>query len=220
MPSYVVANHCVNAAITLYFYERALTIGQEIDLIWRRGSRNLFMFALYNGMHVCTIVYLLLEIARWVLRSGYIASLAQTAILCALYLIWGAISALRVYAINGRKKWTPLATMAFSLVPIATNVFSLVDATQMNPQYVCCCGQAALSVEAATRVGVMAADSLVLLETWRNTYSLNRLVRGLTTTPSITSLLLRDGTTYFCVLLAVNIIATVLCVKNVSTSPL
>ncbi|KAH9916632.1 uncharacterized protein B0H18DRAFT_1037800 [Fomitopsis serialis] len=177
--SQVVANHCINAAITLYFYERVLTIGQEIGLVWRRASRSLFMLALYGSMHVFTMVYLLLEIVLW------------------------SISVLRVYAINGRNKWTPLATMALSLVPVATNIVSSADTTMSTTTYL---------RYTVTRVCVIAADSLVLLETWRNTYDLNKLARGLTMKPSITCYLI--NAVYYSVLLTVNIVATVACAIN------
>ncbi|KAH9916640.1 uncharacterized protein B0H18DRAFT_63176 [Fomitopsis serialis] len=65
MSSYVVYNYCVNAAVTLYFYERVLTIDQEINLVWRRAPKLLFMPALYVSMHICSMVYLLLEIVPW-----------------------------------------------------------------------------------------------------------------------------------------------------------
>ncbi|KAH9916650.1 uncharacterized protein B0H18DRAFT_1215027, partial [Fomitopsis serialis] len=118
MASSVVYNHCVHAGSTaLYLYERVLSIDQEINLVWKRGSKGLFVPALYVIVTV-------------------------------------------------------------------------------------------------SRVCVIAGDSLVLLETWRNTYGLKKLARGLAIKPSIASLLLRDGTTYFCVLLTVNIVTAVLSAIN------
>ncbi|KAH9916634.1 uncharacterized protein B0H18DRAFT_1037827 [Fomitopsis serialis] len=207
MASYVVGNYCINAAVTLYAYERVLTVDREINLVWRRVSKGLVMPALYVGMHICMMVYLLLEIVPWGSgKSENIAVNTQTTSICLLYLIWGAISALRVYAINGRKRWTPLATMVLLLVPVATNIVESADTTMSDATY--------SHLVTVTRVCVIAADSLVLLETWRNTYGLKKLARGFAVQPPIISLLLRDGTTYFCVLLAVNIVTAVLSALN------
>ena len=52
---------------------------------------------------------------------------------------------------------------------------------------------ARIAVETATRASVIAADALVVLATWRNTYGISKLAHGLHMKSSITSLLLRDG---------------------------
>ncbi|KAH9916633.1 uncharacterized protein B0H18DRAFT_1037814 [Fomitopsis serialis] len=128
-----------------------------------------------------------------------------------------------MYAINGRNKWTPSVTMALAFVPVAINVrVFLVDKkwTASRPPdciiYEAISNTTTCELEIITRVCSIVADSLVLIETWRHTYGINKLARGLTTKPSVTSLLLRDGTTYFCVLLTVNIGSTALCAKNLN----
>ncbi|KAH9840192.1 uncharacterized protein C8Q71DRAFT_855475 [Rhodofomes roseus] len=248
MSSFFLDNECFNAAFTLYFYERILTIEQEVGLVWKHASRGFVVPALHVSMHVCTTLYLLLEFVpskvcspltavsnrrshQISFYSQYIATVAQFSCICALYLIWGGISAMRVFAINGRNVWAPSLIMALSLVPVATNVAVLVvmkwvilpppDGCEVYTVMSDATGYKYVSfpryhVETATRASVIAADALVLLATWRNTYGVKKLAHGLNMKSSITSLLLRDGTTYFCVLLAVNIIDTVLWAKNLT----
>ncbi|EPS95404.1 hypothetical protein FOMPIDRAFT_117293 [Fomitopsis schrenkii] len=214
--SFFVDNACFNAAFALYFYERLLTFDREVDLVWRHASKGLLMPALHASMHICMTLYLLLQFAPSSMpcKSQYIVIVTQFSCVCALYLIWGGISALRIYAINGRRIWAAALIMTLSLVPVATNVTVLVVMhwVVLPPPDGCEVYTIMTEklMETATRASVIAADALVLIATWRNTYGVSKLANGLHMKSSITSLLLRDGTTYFCVLLALNIIDTVL----------
>ncbi|KAH9935343.1 uncharacterized protein B0H18DRAFT_1114102 [Fomitopsis serialis] len=70
-------------------------------------------------------------------------------------------------------------------------------------------------LEIATRTCVIAVDLLVLLVTWKETYGIQRSANAMNVKTSIVTLLLRDGTVYFGVLLVINIICLILWVTNV-----
>ncbi|KAI0928584.1 hypothetical protein AcW2_004547 [Taiwanofungus camphoratus] len=67
----------------------------------------------------------------------------------------------------------------------------------------------------ATRVCIIISDAVVLLVTWRVTFGVKRVADKERVNVSVTTLLLRDGTTYFGVLFVINIIDIVLCVTQI-----
>ncbi|TFY53241.1 hypothetical protein EVJ58_g9559 [Rhodofomes roseus] len=215
MSSFFLDNECFNAAFTLYFYERILTIEQEYARLHHAVPSTGVRAVEYTVQEVCSSLTAVPNRKSHPMSfySQYIATVAQFSCICALYLIWGGISAMRVFAINGRNVWAPSLIMALSLVPVATNVAVLVvmkwvilpppDGCEVYTVMSDATGYKYVSfpryhVETATRASVIAADALVLLATWRNTYGVKKLAHGLNMKSSITSLLLRDGTTYFC----------------------
>ncbi|TFY64610.1 hypothetical protein EVJ58_g2515 [Rhodofomes roseus] len=202
--------------IPLYIYNRLITFDHEVNLIWRRPShrRTPVVPILYVLMHVSTPLYFLINITTCV----YALSLAGGADTCVMYLTWGAISALRVYAINPRDWKVPAVVFALSLVPVATNLHRniLMVWEVPPPTFICTITNHVPArvqsicmltcLEIATRVSTTAVDALVLLATWRVTYGVKRMSwHMLKTDIPITLLLMRDGTLYFGTLLVLNI---------------
>lgn len=70
--------------------------------------------------------------------------------------------------------------------------------------------------EMATRISIIVADAIVLAVTWRVTYGVKKLsaARANMKLP-LTSLLLRDGTAYFSILLVINVINIVMWTTNI-----
>ncbi|OCH88020.1 hypothetical protein OBBRIDRAFT_115613 [Obba rivulosa] len=101
-----------------------------------------------------------------------------------------------------------------TLVPVGTNLYSDVE-TWFNTISLpilgtVCTGNTNISVETgnelliATRACTIASDLLVLIITWSSTYKIKRDADKANVKASLVTFLLRDGTFYFIILLALN----------------
>ncbi|KAH9929224.1 uncharacterized protein B0H18DRAFT_222344 [Fomitopsis serialis] len=57
----MLVNYVFYATAALYLYDRIISIGQEVDCIWRRRNTRIIVPALYVMMHSCAMLYLLLN---------------------------------------------------------------------------------------------------------------------------------------------------------------
>ncbi|TFY61388.1 hypothetical protein EVJ58_g4541 [Rhodofomes roseus] len=133
--------------------------------------------------------------------SYYKLYIAAGIVFCFLYLVWGAASALRAFAINGRKYGLPAMVMAVSLLPVVTNVLNLatIYVVPISPPSNC-----AILSKASTPVMrncmfflVYPLDAMVVLATWQVTGGIRSLAEGIDINVPTTRRLLRDGTIYF-----------------------
>ena len=51
-------------SVALHVYDRVITLGQEIDFIWRRKNPKLIVPVLYLTMHICASLYFLATILQ------------------------------------------------------------------------------------------------------------------------------------------------------------
>lgn len=125
-------------------------------------------------------------------------------------------SSLRVYALFHDSRYRYLLSITvliLSCVPIATNSFgwSRRQDTYVGPPLDTCIIETVVPDKLNdimlyfTRCSALSADLLVVVLTWIRTFAHWRQLRRLRTTPSISTLLLRDGTIYFLFLLAVDV---------------
>ncbi|KZT74210.1 hypothetical protein DAEQUDRAFT_761641 [Daedalea quercina L-15889] len=218
LDSGLLQNYLLVAPFALYAYDRLLMFDREVDLMWRRPTRRKVPIVpiLYGLMHVSTPLYFLINVATWwdldckrfvgvdLSRhrltddrcSVYGLNLAYGADICILYLAWGVISALRVYAINPRDWVIPSMIFILSLAPVATNLHRniLMVWEVLPPSYTCTITN---NVPERVQSIAVAVDALVLLATWRVTYGVKRMSQLVRSDVSVTLLLLRDGTLYF-----------------------
>jgi len=128
--------------------------------------------------------------------------------------ISAVFTALRTYAIGGRD-WRPaLLVFALAVVPVGTNLYSDVNtwftALFLPPLGIVCDGNQNVTVDTgnklliATRACAIASDLLALAITWSSTYQIKRDADKAKIKASLATLLLRDGTLYFVILLALN----------------
>ncbi|KAH9907695.1 uncharacterized protein B0H18DRAFT_1076939 [Fomitopsis serialis] len=216
------------AATALYFYDKILTSQQEVNLIWRRKNTGIVIPVIYGIMHVCTAVYLLITVcvpSDIPCKTSAILNVVVDIAICALYLAWGAASALRVYAINGLRLPLPSIIMSLSLVPVAINIYNATSLVRMSlpPTDECVYFSntpvnTQETLEIVTRASSTVADALVLFATWRINGGTKKLARQMNINISLTSLLLRDGTIYFCTLLVANIIVLTSYIQSISFS--
>ncbi|TFY67957.1 hypothetical protein EVJ58_g1300 [Rhodofomes roseus] len=133
----------------------------------------------------------------------YNLNLTTAATYCLLNFLWGFISAARVHAINGRQWRLPLIIMTLYIVPVVATIY---DYSRLGWE---------IAVELATRISIIAADALVLAVTWRATFGFKRCKDSAKVKLPLTTLLLRDGTAYFSILLVLNIINIIMWTTNI-----
>ncbi|KAH9936134.1 uncharacterized protein B0H18DRAFT_950527 [Fomitopsis serialis] len=127
-------NCCVTATLALYVYDRIVNFNQEVDVVWMR--RKTLVTALFGCMHFFSFSYLLLGtllsfyagpcemiVDHYIHHyRGYSIYVSYVAVSAALYITFGLVAALRVYAINGRNWRVPAVILVLSLLGPATDV--------------------------------------------------------------------------------------------------
>ncbi|OCH89462.1 hypothetical protein OBBRIDRAFT_888385 [Obba rivulosa] len=137
-----------------------------------------------------------------------------------LFANWALFSAIRVYAVSGGSWWLASLVFLLNAVPVGTNSYDffsgIVYQVESIPVIgtVCFIGSNISDTEiiqfaVATRSCVMAADILVLLAIWTKTYGTVTAARRSGIKTPLATTLLRDGTLYFLLLLAINILSIV-----------
>ncbi|KAI0084424.1 hypothetical protein BDY19DRAFT_997774 [Irpex rosettiformis] len=106
-------------------------------------------------------------------------------------------SALRVYALMNGKILVTGTVFLLNLVPVATNLFDIVTSAIV------------MDISLGTRISVIIGDALVLLVTWSKSAKSYYEARQLRIKAPLATLLFRDGTFYFVVLLIVNVLQVI-----------
>ncbi|KAJ3015486.1 hypothetical protein NUW54_g1035 [Trametes sanguinea] len=219
-----VEEYCDIAAFALIFFEYIITIDREIASIWNRKLTGATVLFILNSQSRTRGSYLsrrivnqtLIAVPLMQLQSGqYFGYDVRATALLRMAIILDstrlrnlspelAYSAprcrARVHAVG--IKYLSLHTrfngelsvanwMLFGLNSIPANI----DNRSAKP---------ATAVLIATRTSAILTDVLVLITTWWQTYSLRRLAVQANMQVSLATLLVRDGTIYFLVLLAMN----------------
>ncbi|KAH9908234.1 uncharacterized protein B0H18DRAFT_1076014 [Fomitopsis serialis] len=216
---------CFAAVCALYMYDRVITFGDDVELVWRRKWTG--VTALYGLLHACVVAFLMVVLAGYFVvscKSNYMLYISLYALDSAVLLLIGVTSIFRVYAINLRRDWRlPMAVFALVLAPVVQNsFFSAHVVVAPAPSPVNCIvyfdistvGQNIATI--VVRLSLIISDVLVLVVTWRETYWLRRW----DTKPkdhyhSLTGLIFINGTVYFVSLFGLNLLAMILWLKGV-----
>ncbi|EPS94245.1 hypothetical protein FOMPIDRAFT_1055275 [Fomitopsis schrenkii] len=186
--SATIDNYWLVAAFVAYLYDRCLTVGQEIEHIWRR--RLSAASGLYVALQLSTISMFSLELVQQLVMLdcnvySFPESLSTIAITTVYQVMIAVISSLRVYALNPPDRVTPFIVLVLSLGPAVYEI----------------------------TVTIAVADVIVVLVTWRKTYHMVRLSREAGAPAPLLALLLRDdsepGTVYFGLITVLNVPALV-----------
>ncbi|KAI0729078.1 hypothetical protein C8Q72DRAFT_831252 [Fomitopsis betulina] len=222
-----IQNYCMVATAALVLYEHACTLSQEADVIWSRKKTGATLLFLLNRFATAGFALaMMLLIPNWdTLLACRTVNLLLPAFQLMLSFIWAAFSALRVFAISGRDWRMSGFVFALSLVPVGTNLVSDIRQTYdllQIPFFTVVCDYTSLisektsiSLLITTRTCLIAADLLVLVVTWRHTYRLNKEARAISLKTPMVTLLLRDGTIYFTLLLVLNVLHLALEITDV-----
>ncbi|KAH9917406.1 uncharacterized protein BXZ73DRAFT_105571 [Epithele typhae] len=193
-----IAESSIIAGLALVVYDGLLLLDDEINLFWGRplsGAQvlylaNKYVFLLTDFRQVCGGV----EGAAVVLSTFP-------------YFVWAAFSALRAYALS-RSPYLAVAVGTFSMVPVG------VDLTHLGFNYVGSsdpifgCGYLQdLPTQLPLTSSLIMADLLLIGITWYKLYgALGWSLLFQRHSVTVTSILLCDGTIYFIVLLALNVL--------------
>ncbi|THG97169.1 hypothetical protein EW026_g4784 [Hermanssonia centrifuga] len=121
----------------------------------------------------------------------------------AQYGIYGAFSALRVFAICDRNITLAIIVLMLNLVPVGTNIYDFsreTDLFYVDPILGAICtfnldvsGTLLISMVLGTRTSLIAADILVVVFTWHKTFMVRRQAARIGLQTPVYSLILRDG---------------------------
>ncbi|OSD04337.1 hypothetical protein PYCCODRAFT_1466298 [Trametes coccinea BRFM310] len=194
----VVEEHCDIAAFALIFYEYIITINREVAFIWNRkltGATILFVLNRYLAL----LKYPIYIVGLHCKAINILAMLLELL----PYFVWFSFSTLRVYAIS-RQNWRMALLVAVpGCMPLASNVYLYTQSSTANyPLPIGCIWLNSIPVNIDK--SAIVTDVVVLIVTWWQTYSLRRLAAQTSMQVSLATLLVRDGTIYFLVLLVMN----------------
>ncbi|TFY59917.1 hypothetical protein EVJ58_g5474 [Rhodofomes roseus] len=232
--TFFVTNCLIAAATTLYVYDRCISLDQEIELVWRR--RLSVATIVYVLMHVSLLVNIVTIVALLVVtgcdrvyprdyRNSMYNNISLGHRRCAAYRLpswqklthlYAAISALRVYAINGRAIGVPSAIILLFLMYTSYDFYNACSLYKLKaPPPVGCLILTSMRPTAqhglriAGIVCAIVAEVLVLVATWRATYKVRQMVNDSSMRRSVSGLLLRDGTIYFGMIVILFIIGAI-----------
>ncbi|EKM57597.1 uncharacterized protein PHACADRAFT_206490 [Phanerochaete carnosa HHB-10118-sp] len=220
--------------LRLVVYEFLITTSDEADILWKRPvTTSAILLGSVRWCMLLTVALQLApptrmsglltqHVAYWnSTHSCKTLSVLDVVITLTGFIQTALFSSLRVFAIWRRSYVWSLPVFALSMVPVVTNLIytamskyisvavPLVGMTCISESpfsgqttYV---PQARRSVLYITRVSLILADTMVLILTWIKTFGHWRHARSVGVKVSMTTCLLRDGTIYFIILLAMNL---------------
>ncbi|KAJ8463740.1 hypothetical protein ONZ51_g10056 [Trametes cubensis] len=202
----LVENYCIIASSVLLFADSFITFPEEVERIWKRR---------FTG---ATVVFLITRCVPVLRLDDTLTDIS--------YLMFGIFMMLRARGIWGRG-WFPIALLAF-LTPVRTivTIYVQVHYTPIafgSPLYGCGAlynlsegairGRIGLHVvlrlSITSKASSISIDIVVLVLTWVRTLGLKRESRRLGLHTPIVTLLLRDGTMYFLVILFIQVFSIV-----------
>ncbi|OBZ67735.1 hypothetical protein A0H81_12161 [Grifola frondosa] len=222
------------SAAALICYDYFLTLGSEVQHMWRaKISIATLVFYLVRYSAVFSTVFVILDIipgrdmTTESIQPDDINVFNSACISCTIYvraemgmnfvLLCGAaiFSALRVYALWGRNKWVLIFTLALGLVNPAISLYQyIINTPRVNTLTIEACGvvenqsveiTAEISWYFGARASSVVADAAVLGLTWAKTFRMRAEAMECEIRTTFASIVMRDGTMYFLILLVVNI---------------
>ncbi|EKM49822.1 uncharacterized protein PHACADRAFT_201525 [Phanerochaete carnosa HHB-10118-sp] len=194
----LIPQYIFTAVSCLVVYEFLITIGDEINTVWKRPITR--SAVLLGSIRCCST----LEIVTWIF-------------ILAGFFLTGLFSTLRAFVVSDGSRFWSLVVLMLSMVPFAVNVARRRGGIEVWSRY----GSAYRNdmrlgasiirannphvVVYASRGSLVLSDTIVLVLTWIKTFGEWARARRLKVKVSLTTCLLRDGTIYFIALLAMNI---------------
>ncbi|KAH9938955.1 uncharacterized protein BXZ73DRAFT_76121 [Epithele typhae] len=206
-----IAESSIIAGLALVVYDGLLLLDDEVNLFWGRplsGAQVLYLANKYVFL-LSVIVNSVSFVTTFSDQSSSCGGVEGAAVVLSTfpYFVWAAFSALRAYALS-RSPYLAVAVGTFSMVPVG------VDLTHLGFNYVGSsdpifgCGYFQdLPTQLPLTSSLIVADLLLIGITWYKLYGAvgwSLLFQRHSVT--VTSILLCDGTIYFIVLLALNVL--------------
>lgn len=207
---------CVDtASFALLLYEYAITSDSEVSLFWVRKWPASILFFAVRFLMLATALFGIVTTASsdFTHLSSCMASIILSMFIQFTSLATIAVvSAMRVYAVSGRRWLVAAFTLIVGAVPVGVNVYSATQAKIYLTDGVCSYNSTISSREGfifalLSRLCTVTCDIIVVATIWIKAYRLVKThVHAWSCRPSLMWYLLRDGTAYFVVMLALNIV--------------
>ncbi|OCH91914.1 hypothetical protein OBBRIDRAFT_791776 [Obba rivulosa] len=229
MKSTWIADCCAAACTALVLYHHLTTVSHEVRYMWGRRWNSVTIIFFLNRWTtfvwaIISLVFDLMPLPSIISCKG--VTYSQDMLELTLSVLWATFSAIRVYAISCGSGALAILACVLGLVPVGTNIYGHFAATQFQIVNSPFTGPGCLEGEnlsefilndltIGTRVAVIMSDLIVLLVTWSKTYAMKREADHLKMKTPLVSMLLLDGTVYFLVLLALNVLQIAATTTNV-----
>ncbi|TFK88256.1 hypothetical protein K466DRAFT_547432 [Polyporus arcularius HHB13444] len=218
------------ASGTLLCFDYTLTFASECTRIWPRrftGATVLYFVARYATILVRVCLTLELVVWRFSDETCGVIERIGDGLAVITYVAYALFTTLHVYGVWGRD-WRPL--MLYVPVAMTMVIVSLLQSIGYEPIET---GPTALGcIKLVTlwpadviqmfswisRIATITGTTMVILLTWLKTFSVHRDAHRLGIRTPLTTFLLRDGTLYFGVFLAMQILFTALTTVKVNES--
>ncbi|PCH35966.1 hypothetical protein WOLCODRAFT_28241 [Wolfiporia cocos MD-104 SS10] len=226
------ANYCNTATAVLVVYEHIITFDLEVLAIWRYRMTGPTILLLFNRyVLLLTAMSNVFDVFTWTSDQTYKSTSceAQVVVSAVTYVlsivIAAGFSALRVYAIAGRKWFWALLALLMGLVPAATNMYLFISKSHSYVVYLLGipqCWQAIPFSDSAfarlvitTRTCAIVSDLVVIVATWTYARPWAKYASSNQIKTPLMLMIVRDGETIE-VLLILNIAQ--MAIKGVSYS--
>ncbi|KAI0669471.1 hypothetical protein C8Q78DRAFT_977408 [Trametes maxima] len=230
-PRLIVANYCIVATSAMLWFDFALTFPTECRRIWGRkfsGATVIYLFTRYGAMaqRILQVAVVLTwyssDQVSLVLPLTYCGALTHTDDVLSFlnYTSIASFTALRVYAVWGRD-WRPLVVvLPLALVRPALLLYEYTQYTpiQAGPPF----GFVSYGIKfyfyatftdspvsISERAASIGSDTILIILTWYKTFGIKRISMKTGVRTPLATLLLRDGTGYFLVLLVIQLISII-----------
>jgi len=159
------------------------------------------------------------------LRHSYMSTIIiYDCLVILLYLTWAIFSGLRVYAISGPGRIPIMSTalvVALMLLTMAINLYETDAITGVSVYFISATttlgsendrypGVRMYKFNAAASSSLIVGDLMVLVMTWRKTYSLRKHATEANTRSPLIIMLLRDGNLHFLAMCILNITSLIM----------
>ncbi|PCH34571.1 hypothetical protein WOLCODRAFT_139444, partial [Wolfiporia cocos MD-104 SS10] len=221
-----IEGYLLTAPLILVLYEHAITLSAEYDLVWRHKMTSVSIVFLLNRYTILAwsiLSYLMLPAFSWKSVASCDSTL-QIWFVCTMIweCIWAVFGALRVYAVSGRKWILSAVIFALGLINPVSIAFSIASNMSSRCHIHETHNPGSERIELITNrfvfaahIGLILSDIIILTVTWSKMLKFKRAI-GVESRriSSLFKVMLVDGTIYFLILLALNILQIVLWVTN------
>ncbi|KAH9929077.1 uncharacterized protein BXZ73DRAFT_102231 [Epithele typhae] len=187
------------AVAVLVVYEYATTLSMEVQLYWEFKHPTSAMALFLANRYLSLGYFVFLGVVTFCNPQT-----EQYTFVLALYIVWACFSGLRVLAVS-RSRVKAALTCLVAAIPVVVNAY---DISFLAGAFVPGVGWESTLNESETAIqrgALIAADSAVVCATWYTLWHSRKNAAALNTNvPTLSHILLRDGTVYFISLALLN----------------
>ncbi|KAI0737642.1 hypothetical protein C8Q80DRAFT_1212405 [Daedaleopsis nitida] len=210
---------CEVAVTALLVYEWAITLSQEVEFFWKAPLTGAtILFAL--NRYIIALSYATAYIPSQSLSSCKVIAFLEYSFEISAYIPWAAFSAMRAYALSGRRWYIMTWVLLMSCIPIILNLIQVYWLYAVINPFAGCSTGTKMSDSLQTiftiisRTSLILADTIAITTTWITMHDTIR-IGNLQATPLFSRLFLVDGTIYFITLLVLNILDFILAILQI-----